>query len=117
LQTPYVRPQENGNRADVRWAELTGPAGSGVRIEADPLVNLAARRYRDQHLAEARHQHDLIAEPVIYLHTDHAVQGLGSAAVGPGVLPEHRLTVRAAEFCLTLATVFDPAQPSAEGSA
>ncbi|MET9883161.1 hypothetical protein ABZZ20_08335 [Streptomyces sp. NPDC006430] len=38
LQTLYVRPQENGNRAD-----------------------------------------------------NHAVQGLGTAAVGPGVLPQHRL--------------------------
>ena len=35
LQTPYVRPQENGARADVRWAELgrpTAPAyGSRAR--------------------------------------------------------------------------------------
>jgi beta-galactosidase len=103
LQTPYVRPQENGNRADVRWAELSGPAGAGLRIEADPLINLAVRRYTDQHLAQARHPHELVPGPVIHLHTDHAVQGLGTAAVGPGVLPQHRLTVRAAEFALTLA--------------
>jgi beta-galactosidase len=102
LQTPYVRPQENGNRADVRWAELRGPADAGLRIEGDPVFNLAARRYSDQHLAAARHQIDLVPESVIHLHTDHAVQGLGSAAVGPGVLPQHRLTVRAAEFALTL---------------
>jgi beta-galactosidase len=108
LQTPYVRPQENGNRADVRWAEFTGSAGTGLRIEAEPVINLAARRYRDQHLAQARHQHDLIPERVIHLHTDHAVQGLGTAAVGPGVLPQHRLTVRPAEFTLTLAPVSGP---------
>ena len=105
LQTPYVRPQENGNRADVRWAELTAPAGTGLRIEGDPVLNIAARRYSDQHLAEARHQTDLVPESVIHLHTDHAVQGLGSAAVGPGVLPQYRLTVRAAEFTLTLRPV------------
>ncbi|MFI7643470.1 glycoside hydrolase family 2 TIM barrel-domain containing protein, partial [Nonomuraea sp. NPDC049400] len=33
LQTPYVRPQDNGTRADVRWAEITDPAGAGIRIE------------------------------------------------------------------------------------
>lgn len=105
LQTPYVRPQENGNRAEVRWAQLAEPAGPGLRIEADPLINFAARRYRDQHLAQARHQCDLVAEPFIYLHTDHAVQGLGTAAVGPGVLPQYRLTARAAEFVLTIAPI------------
>ena len=102
MQTPYVRPQENGNRADVRWAELTAPAGQGMRIEGNPVLNVSARRYSDQHLAQARHQTDLVPASVIHLHTDHEVQGLGTAAVGPGVLPQHRLTVRPAEFALTL---------------
>ncbi len=102
LQTPYVRPQENGNRAEVRWAELTDSAGAGVRIEGDPAFNLAARPWSDQQLAAARHQSDLVAGTSLFLHTDHAVQGLGSAAVGPGVLPEHRLEVRPADFALTL---------------
>jgi beta-galactosidase len=102
LQTPYVRPQDNGNRADVRWAELTGSAGSGVRVEGEPRFNLAARRWSDHQLAAARHQIDLAAEPFIHLYTDHAVQGIGTAAVGPGVLPQHRLEVRAAEFSFVL---------------
>ncbi|WP_043183343.1 glycoside hydrolase family 2 TIM barrel-domain containing protein [Streptomyces sp. NRRL F-5123] len=34
LATPYVRPQENGARAGVRWAELRGADGTGLRIEA-----------------------------------------------------------------------------------
>ncbi len=102
LQTPYVRPQDNGNRTDVRWAELSDEAEPGVRIEGDPVFNLAARRWSDQRLAAARHQVDLAAEPTVHLYTDHAVQGIGSAAVGPGVLPQYRLDVRAADFTLTL---------------
>lgn len=34
LQTPYVRPQENGNRADIRWATFTDQAGNGLRVAA-----------------------------------------------------------------------------------
>jgi beta-galactosidase len=98
LHTPYVRPQDNGNRAEVRWAELTDDAGHGVRIDGTPVFNLAVRRWSDQQLADARHQTDLIAEPTLHVYTDHAVQGLGSAAVGPGVLPQHRLEVAPAEF-------------------
>jgi beta-galactosidase len=102
LQTPYVRPQDNGNRADVRWAELTDGAGHGVRIEGEPVFNLAARRWSDQQLSAARHQTDLTAEPTLHLYTDHAVQGLGSAAVGPGVLPQYRLELGPAEFSFRL---------------
>ncbi len=32
LQTPYVFPQENGNRREVRWAELRTMGGAGLRI-------------------------------------------------------------------------------------
>jgi beta-galactosidase len=101
-ETPYVRRQDNGNRAEFRWAELGEPAGHGIRVEGDPAYNLVARRRSDQQLAGARHRTDLHPEPVIHLYTDHAVQGLGTAAVGPGVLPEYRLDVRPAELTLTL---------------
>ncbi|MGP3963034.1 glycoside hydrolase family 2 TIM barrel-domain containing protein [Nonomuraea sp. 3N208] len=104
LQTPYVRPQDNGSRADVRWAEITDRAGAGIRIEGEPLFSLAARRWSDRHLAAARHQTDLVPEPLIYLYTDHVVHGVGSGAVGPGVLPQYRLDVRAADFAFILST-------------
>ena len=31
---PYIRPQENGGHADVRWFTLTDAAGRGLRIDA-----------------------------------------------------------------------------------
>ena len=30
---PYVRPQENGNKEEVRWLELTDGTGHGLRVE------------------------------------------------------------------------------------
>ncbi|MER7482549.1 glycoside hydrolase family 2 TIM barrel-domain containing protein [Streptomyces sp. NPDC126510] len=102
LQTPYVRPQDNGNRADVRWAEIVDERGTGLRVEGAELFNLAARRWSDRHLAEARHQTDLTPGPTVHLHTDHVVQGLGSGAVGPGVLPGYRLEVGPADFTFVL---------------
>lgn len=74
-----------------------------MRVEGDPLFNLAVRRWSDQELAAARHQPGLTADRWIHLHTDHAVQGLGTGAVGPGVLPQHRLEAGPAEFTFTLA--------------
>ncbi|WP_345713458.1 glycoside hydrolase family 2 TIM barrel-domain containing protein, partial [Kineococcus glutinatus] len=60
LHTPYVLPQENGRRADVRWAELTAPDGSGLRLEAAGApFGLSARRWTSEALDAARHDAEL----------------------------------------------------------
>ncbi|MFC4495146.1 glycoside hydrolase family 2 TIM barrel-domain containing protein [Streptomyces ovatisporus] len=110
MQTPYVRPQENGARADVRWAELrdtsdasggTGPHGPGLRIEADThRFWLTARRWTSEELDAAEHTTDLVAGETVWVNLDHAQHGIGSQSCGPGVLPAHQLTVAPAEFAL-----------------
>lgn len=105
LQTPYVRPRENGNRADSRWATLTDRAGNGPRVVGEEPFHFAARRWTDQQLDAARHHGDLVPGPVIHLHTDRAVQGLGTAAVGSGVLSQYRLEFASADFAFLLTPV------------
>lgn len=39
---PYVRPQENGNKSDVRWAALTNEEGNGILIVGEQLLNITA---------------------------------------------------------------------------
>ncbi len=39
---PYVRPQENGNKSDVRWASLTNNLGEGILVIGDQLLNITA---------------------------------------------------------------------------
>jgi len=39
---PYVRPQENGNKSDVRWASLTNNEGTGILIIGEQLLNITA---------------------------------------------------------------------------
>jgi len=89
--TRYVFPQENGHRSDVRWAQLTGNDGSGLRIDGDPVFGLTVRRWTSEDLTAARHDGELHAGDQVWLNLDAAQQGLGSASCGPGVLPEHQL--------------------------
>ncbi|MFJ2642592.1 glycoside hydrolase family 2 TIM barrel-domain containing protein [Streptomyces sp. NPDC087511] len=98
MQTPYVRPQENGARADVRWAELTDGDGAGLRAEGGEPFWFTARRWTSEQLDAAEHRPGLRAGGTVWVNLDHAVQGIGSRSCGPGVLPEHRLDARAAEF-------------------
>ena len=39
---PYIRPQESGNKTDVRWAELTDKDGFGIRVVGEGLLNVSA---------------------------------------------------------------------------
>ena len=101
LQTPYVFPQENGNRADVRWMTLRDDAGAGLAVAGDPWIDVTARRWTTEALDAARHPLDLEAEERIWLNIDYAHNGLGSASCGPGVLPSYRLSAVPATFTVT----------------
>jgi beta-galactosidase len=100
LQTPYVRPQENGARIDTRWVELTDGT-RGLRVEGDPLFWFTARRWTSEHLDAADHRSDLVPGDTVWLTLDHAQQGIGSQSCGPGVLPAYRLDAAPATFSLT----------------
>ncbi|MEU0946699.1 glycoside hydrolase family 2 TIM barrel-domain containing protein [Streptomyces canus] len=83
MQTPQVRPQENGNRHQVRRARITTPDGT-LLLTGAPVTDLTVRPWSTEALAAAAHQHDLVPDGRLHLHLDHAHHGLGSAACGPG---------------------------------
>ncbi|GAA3506732.1 glycoside hydrolase family 2 TIM barrel-domain containing protein [Streptomyces prasinosporus] len=93
LQTPYVRPQENGARADVRWAEI-----GGLRIDGDPEFWFTARPWTTEHLDAARHLTDLVPGDTVWINLDHRQHGVGSQSCGPGPLPRYFLWPEPAEF-------------------
>ncbi|QTE01753.1 glycoside hydrolase family 2 TIM barrel-domain containing protein [Streptomyces cyanogenus] len=99
LQTPYVRPQENGARIDVRWAEL-----GGLRIEGDPAFHLTARRWTTEQLDAAAHRSDLVPGDTVWVNLDHGQHGIGSQSCGPAPLPRYHLRAEPAEFSF----VFSP---------
>lgn len=102
LQTPYVRPQENGARADVRWAEL-----GGLRVEGEPEFWLTARRWTNEQLDAAEHLTDLVPGDTVWVNLDHGQQGIGSQSCGPGALPQYQLRAAPAEFSFTFAHTGD----------
>ena len=105
LQTPYVFPQENGNRADVRWLTLRDDTGAGLAVAGEPVIDVTARRWTSEALDAARHPADLQAGERIWLNLDYAQNGLGSASCGPGVLPAYRLSAVPATFTVVFRPV------------
>ena len=102
---PYIFPQENGGKSDVRWAALTDARGLGLLAVAQPLMTVTASRYSTQELAAARHTYDLEPGDTVVLSLDHAVCGLGSASCGPRPLEQYILRPHEATFAFRLRPV------------
>jgi beta-galactosidase/beta-glucuronidase len=101
----YGRPQENGNKSDVRWATLTDAAGNGLWIAGDRPLNVSAHRFAPGDLSKVRHPHELVRREEIFLTVDFAHAGLGNASCGPGVLPQYQIPPEAGAFELWLCPV------------
>lgn len=78
----YARPQESGNKADVRWVRLTNKAGKGVEfVYADSLLNFSALQYSLDDLdpeteKKQYHSGELQVRDKIYMHVDLQQTGL-----------------------------------------
>lgn len=110
LQTPYVMPQENGNRTDVRWVTLTDARGHGLRVDGLPRFDFTVRRWTSEALDCAQHATDLVPDDRIWMNVDYAQHGIGSASCGPGVLPRYQLDQRSARFAVAF-TELDRGSP------
>ena len=101
LATPYVFPQENGNRADCVWVHFGNGAGLGLLAAGHPMIDFSAHRYTTMDLENARHTTDLPRRDAITLHLDHHHNGLGTNSCGPGVLEKYELHPGIFDFGVT----------------
>jgi len=104
---PYVYPQENGNKTDVRWVALRAADGAGLLATAlpglnTPVLNVSAHHYTAHDLTVARHWHELTPRPEITLNLDLAQSGLGGESCGPGTLPQYLVQPVETRFALRL---------------
>ena len=79
---PYVRPQESGNKCDVRWLELTDGEGVGLRIEGLQPLSISAMPYRSEDLdpgltKKQMHYSDIEPRREVVLSVDLAQRGVG----------------------------------------
>ncbi|MDR2753164.1 MAG: DUF4981 domain-containing protein [Oscillospiraceae bacterium] len=86
LEHRYMRPQENGNRTDVRFVQLTREDGKGLRVEGDGTLNFSASRASQETLDRAAHQHEVTPDPFLTLCVDGFQRGVGGDMPGWAVL-------------------------------
>ncbi|WP_035372888.1 beta-galactosidase subunit alpha [Pseudoduganella violaceinigra] len=98
----YPKPQDNGNRMDVRWATLRDRRGKGVRIDAEQGINFSVWPYSAEQIAATRHDNALCDEDFWTVNLDYKVSGLGSNSWGSEVLESHRIYLEPFRYTLDL---------------
>jgi beta-galactosidase len=73
----YSRPQENGNKTDVRWVALTNAEGVGLMAIGHPLLSVGASHVTKEDLERAAYSFELPARAEITLNLDLAQMGVG----------------------------------------
>lgn len=83
MYVPYIRPQENGHRTDVRWLALSRKDGSGLMVVADSLIEFNASNNpvedfdagpnKDRNLL---HTNDIKPRDMVELHIDYRMMGV-----------------------------------------
>ena len=75
---PYVVPQENGNRTDVRWMFLNDTkTNNGLLVVADSLLSMSTSPYTDDNVEAARHTNKLKDAGYLTLNIDLVQMGVG----------------------------------------
>lgn len=89
---PYLRPQESGNKTDVRYAFIQNAEGVGVLIEGAPLVELNVLPYTPHELEQYDHQHLLPVSDKTVVRVNYKQMGVGGDdSWGARTHPEYTL--------------------------
>jgi beta-galactosidase len=78
-QDEFIRPQEHGNKLDVRWLTLVNSHGQGVKVQANgTFLNASVWPYTLRDLETAAHVHELPDHKTTTLNIDFGQKGLGN---------------------------------------
>ena len=73
----YIKPQETGNRTDVRWVSLTNDQGAGLLVKAAKPIEFNTLTYTPEQLTNALHSYMLPEGQDITLRINMRQMGLG----------------------------------------
>ena len=99
---PYIKPQENGNKTDIRWASLTDGKGTGLLVVGMPLMEANAQYFMAEDLEKAKHTFELTRRRDITLNIDYKQSGLGGGSCGPDTILKYLVQPEPVHFSFRL---------------
>jgi len=86
LEHRYMRPQENGNRTDVRRLVITDENGNGFSVSSEKSFDFSIHPYSQEKLEKAKHLFELEKDNFLTLNIDHRQRGVGGDMPGAAFL-------------------------------
>jgi hypothetical protein len=99
---PYIKPQEYGNKTDVRWAAVTDKQDTGLLAVGFPVLEVSVHHFTLEDLSGAQHAYQLKPRNATFLYLDYRQGGLGSNSCGPEPLMKYRLMPEEVVFSVRL---------------
>jgi len=98
-ETEYIHPQDNANRCDIRWFEISqatvpvgSPTGKVLRVEGLQPLCIRAWDYGEEDLEGVRHPNEINRGRFVNLNIDLNVHGVGGADTwGKRTLPQYTI--------------------------
>ena len=88
----YIKPQDSGNRGDVRYSIISNKNDVGFRFSAvKNYFNFNANHFTLGQLKNAKHIEDLPDTDTTFTAIDGFVRGTGSGSCGPIPSKEHMI--------------------------
>ncbi|MDX9973532.1 MAG: glycoside hydrolase family 2 TIM barrel-domain containing protein [FCB group bacterium] len=110
----YVRPQETGNKTDVRWMALTDAEGAGLLAVGLPLLECSAWPFTQEDLEGATHDYLLPRRDTVTLNLNYRQMGVGGdTSWGKRTHEEYTLPAGTYEWRLRLRPLRPGDSPSA----
>jgi beta-galactosidase len=97
-ETEYIHPQDNGNRCDIRWFEISpllqegSGGGHALRIDGNQPLCIRAWDYGEEDLEGLRHPNEIKRGRFVNLNIDLNIHGVGGADTwGKRTLPQYTI--------------------------
>ena len=88
----YSKPQENGNKVDVRWMRITDNSGFGMMVTSDRPLSCNVQPFTRQEIEGKSYSWQLPQRSTVVLNVDYGQTGVGGDnSWGLHAHPEHRL--------------------------
>ncbi|MGI6046860.1 MAG: glycoside hydrolase family 2 TIM barrel-domain containing protein [Petrimonas sp.] len=108
----YVRPQETGNRCDVRWLALQNASGEGVFVKGDKPLSVSAWNFTQDDIdyipfdIERKHGGSIELKELVWLNIDNEQMGVGGDTTwGAQTHPEYTITPEPMSYSFTFSLI------------
>ena len=98
---PYILPQENGNKSDVRWFSLES-SKQNITFACDQPFEFSVSHFTSEEMFSKRHVHELKQSDITHVNIDLYQRGVGTGSCGPQTRPEYEVPAGKHAFAIKI---------------